>query len=290
MRRSPREGALRGSTVVFLSEWHSTAVGTASRPGVIGISAGRIFSTSRLLAGLLAVFAYSTRPELSLELGTAYLVALGLVGVSTFRSRKARDHVQAEVFWGLASLINKEIFQGDHRTRFTLFKPASFRPEYITPWYRYFKGGQGPIEEAKGSRARYRREDGLTGQAWAEAGDSLLCLVFPEFKNRQQFEAHYINELHISKEIVRELSPYMEKVQTMFCYAFVGDRERTLGVLSLDFQAPLTLDPNDPDGNPLFPSPQGEKDVVLDRTNFRLLISSVQNVLESFARAERRQR
>jgi len=80
----------------------------------------------------------------------------------------------------------------------------------------------------------------------------------------------------------------MMDVQTIFCYAFVGGKDRTLGVLSLDFRTPLILDPDDHDGNPLFAAPEGDHDVVLDRGHFRLLLSTVQNVLESFVDSERR--
>lgn len=82
----------------------------------------------------------------------------------------------------------------------------------------------------------------------------------------------------------------MVGVQTMFCYAFVGDKDRTLGVLSLDFLAPLIVDPADDEGNPIFPSPDGDHDVVLDRGQFRVLLSTVQSVPESFVQSERRRR
>lgn len=92
----------------------------------------------------------------------------------------------------------------------------------------------------------------------------------------------------MDKATVLNISNYMIGVQTIFGYAFVGDQDRTLGVLSLDFQSPLSLDPNDPEGNPVFPSPDNNHDVVLDRGRLRLLLSTIQSVLESFVQAERR--
>lgn len=237
-----------------------------------------------ILAGILATLAYSQHPQATLILGIFYIVTLVTITFSTVRNRQARDYVQAEVFWGLSSLINKKIFQADHRTRFTLFRLATFRPSYITPWYRYLKGGRGPIEEATQSRARYKRKEGMTGQAWDEAGHSILCRVFPKFETREQFEDYYFNELHIAKETVKDLSDYMTHVQTMFCYGFVGSNERTLGVLSLDFQAPIFLD----GGMPTFQPPRSASQIPLDQERLRLLLSSVQTVLESFQNSERR--
>jgi hypothetical protein len=240
-----------------------------------------------LLAGVLAINAYTAHPEITAVVGTLYVISLGAFFFGTFRDRRARDQVQGEVLWGLFSLINKEIFKGDHRTRYTLFLPDSADSQYISPWYRYFKSGRGPINEAEISRARYKRGEGLTGQAWNDAGHALLFQVFPKFETRQKFEDYYINKLKIAEQTVKDLSEYMQDVQTMLCYSFVGDGDRTLGVLSLDLKAPLTLDA---DGRPSFPSPDDDTPVVLNGTNLRLLLSSVQNVLESFVQSERRLR
>lgn len=236
-----------------------------------------------LLMGALATLSYSTHPNATLLLGTVYGVVVLVIFTVTVRTRRARDQVQAEVLWGLFSLINKEVFKADHRTRFTLFRPDSLRSEYITPWYRYLKGGRGPIEEALVSRARYKRGEGMTGRAWAECGRSLLLQVFPKFSTREEFEDHYINQLKIAKATVKELSDHMIQVQTMFCYAFVADADRTLGVLSLDFEAPLTLHPQ-----PSFPSPDDDHPIPLDHGHLRLLLGSVVHVLESFSKMERR--
>lgn len=238
-----------------------------------------------LLMGVVAALAYSRHPTLTVFLGTCYAIVVSTLFVLTALDRQARDRVQGEVLWGLFSLINKEIFNSDHRTRFTLFKQDSLRPDYITPWYRYFRGGQGAIVEATASRARYRRGEGMTGRAWAEAGRSLLLQVFPRFATREEFEGHYINVLGIEKTTVKDLSPYMQSVQTMFCYAFVGDGERTLGVLSLDFQAPFALHPQ-----PSFPALDDGHAITLDRERLNLLLGSVRNVLESFAKSERSRR
>jgi hypothetical protein len=122
----------------------------------------------------------------------------------------------------------------------------------------------------------------MTGKAWEEAGQSLLLQVFPKFLTREDFENHYVNTWGIDKATVRDLSEYMMGVRTMFCYAFVGHDERTLGVLSLDFQVSLNVAPN-----PSFPSPDDGHQIPLDNERLTLLLRSVQNVLESFAKSER---
>jgi uncharacterized membrane protein YfcA len=73
-----------------------------------------------LLMGALATLSYSTHPDATLLLGTVYGVVVLLIFTVAIRTRRARDQVQAEVLRGLFSLINKEIFKADHRTRFTL--------------------------------------------------------------------------------------------------------------------------------------------------------------------------
>jgi hypothetical protein len=113
-----------------------------------------------LLMGTLAAFTYSEHPQLTTILGLLYAGTVVWIFFCTVRRRRARDQIQAEVLWGLFSQINKEIFDGDHRTRVTLFRPDSIRRDYITPWYRYSKGGRGPIEEAALSKARYKRGEG----------------------------------------------------------------------------------------------------------------------------------
>lgn len=239
-----------------------------------------------LLTGLLAIDAYSTHPQRSLIVGILYLGTVTILFIITSISRAARDQVQAEVLWGLFSLINKEIFFDDSRTRFTLFRRAPFRlqQKYIVPWYRYYRGASGPISEAALSHARYKRNEGLTGKAWAEAGKRLLLLPLPEFHSRNEFEKYYIDDLQIDKSTVVGLSEHMEKTQTVICYGFLW-RDKLLGVLSLDLQAPLTLLP---DGRLTFPSLDGDGQIVLDRNRLELLLRSVQNVLESFEQSQRR--
>jgi hypothetical protein len=232
-----------------------------------------------LLAVALAVNGYSTRPGLSLLLGGGYAItAITHFGLS-LRARRAVDYGQGEVIWTLFSYINEQLFMADHRTRFTLFVPALRKPDYIIPWYRYREGGTGPIPEARRSKARYRRGEGETGKAWDQAG-RLLVRSFPAFETPQEFRTHYIDVLKIDPGIVNDLSPYMHQVQTILSYGFVGKNRRSLGVLSLDLQAPIT---KTEDGRYLFPTPDGDHQAELDWSKMELLLKSLQMVLETFA-------
>jgi hypothetical protein len=232
-----------------------------------------------LLAGGLAANSYSTRPVLSVVLGGTYAVTVIVHFLLSLQARRALDYGQGEVIWTLFSCINEQLFIGDHRTRFTLFVQAPGKRKYIIPWYRYRDGGDGPITEARQSRARYRRGEGETGAAWDQAG-RLLVRTFPVFKTQQEFCTHYIDVLKIDAAVVHDLSSYMQGVQTILSYGFIGKNRRSLGVLSLDLQAPMT---KTSDGRYFFPTPDGANQIELDWTRMELLLKSVQMVLETFA-------
>ena len=74
----------------------------------------------------------------------------------------------------------------------------------------------------------------------------------------------------------------MVGVQAIFSYGCVGSNHRTLGVLSLDLQAPLSKT----DEGYSFPNPDGGPQIELDYSRMELLFESVQNVLEAFERAD----
>jgi hypothetical protein len=238
------------------------------------------------LAIVLAVNSYSSYPILSIICGVSYLIVATSHFVLGLRARRALDYGRGEVVGTLFAFINQHVFGGDHRTRFTLFVPAPGKPEYIIPWYRYREGGNGPVDEARRSRARYRRDEGETGRAWAQAGRKVLCSSFPPFKTKQEFQTFYIDQMKVDADVARELSDYMVGVRTMFSYGCVGANHRILGVLSVDFQAELTETKADQKTKYSFPSPDGDDHVELDWDRLELLIKSVQNVLECFERAD----
>lgn len=218
-------------------------------------------------AGVLAVNSYSFSPRVSAVAGIAYFLLFVPVAVQTFREREANDRVQAEVVWGLFCQMNRELFNDDHRTRFTLFCASPLRPSLIVPWYRYSKGAVDPIAEAETSSAQYRRNEGLTGAAWTRSGKLLWSQLGP-FSTRAEFEHAYIDQFKIDPAVVRKLSDFMVDVQSMFTCGFEDGHGRFLGVLSLDLQ---------------FPRPDN-----LDSEALRIVVGSIGNVLESFASIDRR--
>ncbi len=233
-----------------------------------------------MATGGLAISTYSLHPERVLILGGVYFFALLLLYGDTLRSRGAKDRVQAEVLWGLFSHMNKEIFHDDNTTRFTLFIPSPLRSDYLVPWYRYRKGGQDPIAEALKSKARYRRGEGFTGQAWENAGNDLFCGSFPVFGSRNDFDKYYISELEIEPDTVRELSDFMVSIRTIFTYGFTETTGKLLGVLSLDMQRPL----EGTNGDDTFRTNPAE----LNTHDMALIVRSIKSVLESFYTTQRR--
>jgi hypothetical protein len=218
-------------------------------------------------AGALAANSYSFSPKVSMIAGASYFVLMLAAAVQTFHEREAYDSVQGEVVWGLFHQMNKEIFHGDHRARFTLFRCAPIRRDFIVPWYRYCKGALGPIQEAEKSKARYKRNEGLTGAAWVRTGQ-LLWPTLPKFSDRAEFEKYYIYELKIDRDIVQELSDFMVGVETIFTCGFEDGHGKFLGVLSLDLQSPVPVN--------------------FDSQALALVVRSIGSVLESFGSTERR--
>jgi hypothetical protein len=231
-------------------------------------------------AGVLAVNSYSHSRRITLIVGALYFLALALHTALTIMQRKAKDQVQGEVIWGLFHQINQEVFQNDHRTRFTLFRPAPLRPKEIVPWYRYQKGATDAIAEASRSRAHYHREEGLTGLAWAQPGD-ILYSPFPAHSDRGSFERFYADKLGIRESVVRDLSAHMQDVETIFCYGFEDHRGKFIGVLSLDLRAPLVM--RGGNGGLAFPGKTEDDELIdIDTDAMLSILDSVRRALESF--------
>lgn len=154
----------------------------------------------------------------------------------SMRASESRYALQAHVVANLFDFINRELFSRSSYTRFTLFRQAPFRRSQIVPWYRFRRGGNGPIKDAALSRAKYHKGEGITGRAWETPATRLAIQVLPEFPNRAVLDAYYIGELGVSREHVAEISGYMEKVRAIVSYAFLDHRDQFLGLMSLDIQ------------------------------------------------------
>jgi len=190
-----------------------------------------------LMAATLAWAAWSAHPGITTPAVTVYVLAAIVRWALVLRGRRAKDSVQGAVFWNLCDGINREMF-GDHRARFTLFMKDPFRWGRIVPRYRYAPGASDPIAEADRSRARYQRNESITGSAWGSPGEIFLA-NFPEFQSPQEFEDFYVNRIKIDEEIVSDLSPYMIGVRALITYGLEDTNHRFLGVLSIDFSSPI---------------------------------------------------
>ena len=170
-----------------------------------------------LLGSILAVLAYSQYQTATLYLGSTYALVFVFRFIQITKSRRARDTVQANVYWQICYQIDRHIVDSELGARITLFCSDPFRPTYIIPRYRYRRGLDNPIIEAAKSRARYKFDEGITGAAWAQPG-SLYVGIFPRFDTRSELEAYYRDRIRISHDIVSDLSDYMERVRTILSY------------------------------------------------------------------------
>lgn len=176
----------------------------------------------------------------------AYMVLVVLRLVLTRHDRGARDKQQGEIVWGLCDLLNDEVFGGETKTRFTLFRQDQLFPAYVVPWYRYEKGGRDPILDAASSSAEYRQHEGVTGVAWAVASKEAVDIaVLPKFASQEAMVAHYTEKLNVRPETAARLSEYMRNVTCIVSLGFTDERSKFIGVLSIDLQLPYKFVKNE---------------------------------------------
>jgi hypothetical protein len=215
------------------------------RPSELGyrcaLSLWRRFSVREFLGLLLLVLAILLAMQ-----GKSQKIVLPLVGAYciialwrfflSMRAKESRYALQGQVVAGLFDFINRELFSRSSYTRFTLFRQAPFRPSLIIPWYRFRRGGNGPIRDADASRSKYRRGEGITGRAWETPATKLAIQVLPQFSSRPILEAYYIGQLGVTRDHVADISAYMDKVRAIVSYAFLDHHDQFLGLMSLDIQ------------------------------------------------------
>ena len=199
-----------------------------------------------LITACSVVSLYPHRPKLAVTIGAIYLFLLAIDVIDLVGGRKAKDYAQAEVLREVFAQINRDLFNDNDKTRFTLFRLSPFHRDYIVPWYRYTQGVRDVIAEASRSKAFYKKGEGFTGRAWADAGDDLFISSFPKFETREKFEEYYTKDLGIEADIVRQISDYMMNVRTILSYGLIGMKGQFLGVISIDVQQPIDISSDDP--------------------------------------------
>lgn len=191
---------------------------------LIAFGFGLLFWPATTLAGALAV---------------AYIVVVLLRLYVQTSEVGGREHLQAGVIWRVLAALNAEVFASSNNTRFTLFRPDDFDPEFIVPRYRFRRGGRDALKDAEASRARYRRGEGATGIAWDKAGKTAIHFAaFPVFESRQAMAAYYVSNLDLPPERIENISDYMVGVRAIISVAFTDYQEKFLGVLSIDLRMP----------------------------------------------------
>lgn len=233
---------------------------------------------------VLATTAYPANEIRSIFVGITFLVAYAWRAVAVVSQRRARDAVQASVFWSLCYRIDTEVVQSKYGARITLFTRDSFRRKFITARYRYRRGLSDPIREARESRARFKWKEALAGWAWSQPGD-LFFAFFPPFANREEFEEYYLKRLKIDAEALRELSDVVGEFRTIIAYGLQDSAGRFLGVVSIDFTELVTTKGGVGVPPGFMESYLDDSEIVeFDESQIRNILRSMQSMLEAFAK------
>ena len=211
--------------------------------------------------------------------GTDYslFVGFGLICIlcaTWFLERRRRQQAVAfevELVAGIFALLNEEIFLGDPQVRFTLWQRPGRATDFLVPWYRYRKAGRNVCVEADESNMRLRRGEGITGQAWNEAGKQMRYLPIPKFSSRPDMETFYVEKQDMPSVQAREISAFVLGVESSFSYAFVDEHGGLLGVLNVELQAPLV---RKADGSLAFPRDQHGPEIPLDWEGMKAILKT----------------
>lgn len=166
-----------------------------------------------------------------------YLTAILLRAILILRYRERDNGKLPSVFLSLANYINERLFCGSNDTRFTLFRVAPFRNDFIVPWLRYRRGGQGALAEAEASLARYGRKEGVTGRAWDDPQERISIQVFPPFLgDADLMRAIFVQQFGVKTENAFAVSDYMADVTCVLSHTFLDGQKQFSGLLSVDIR------------------------------------------------------
>ena len=190
------------------------------------------------IAFLVGLTAYWRLPDdkrfLILVLGPAWILVVIPRVVLLARRRRLAESTKRQTIVQVFRWIYEQVFGNTPGRRLTLFMLDPLDENEIVPKVRY-QPGSPQLRPERTSRARYRRGEGFTGEAWASTGD-LIFRPLPRFATRQEFRTYYIDQLKIRPTVVDGLSDYMERVESIYSYGFCDQGGALLGVLSIDVQ------------------------------------------------------
>lgn len=240
-----------------------------------------------ILLALLAAFSYffliatyRSHPRIAIPAALTYTLLIALIGIDLVWGRRNSDYSRSAVLREFFQQLGNEVFRDVKNYRITIFQPSPFSDEYITPSYRYTKGRKDIITPALKSRAKYRRGEGYTGDAWVNHGQELIVASFPDFReSRAEFESYY-EKLGIDGDTIAHLGDTMVRVRTILSYGFEDEAGDFLGVMSIDLEEPLTVD--EATNSPMIGDTHLYADTLLQT------LRSINLVLQGFAKAERR--
>jgi hypothetical protein len=167
-----------------------------------------------LVAVAATISAFGKPNPVYVLLGVYIVIWMGKT-VYTIRTRTTSINLAASIVTGLLSFINTELFDGSNCTRFTIFRVAPYHTDRIIPWVRYRRGGLGGRREAFGSRARFQRDEGITGKVWEKPPGKLAIQLIPEIadNDRNLLRLLYERKYDVKPETVDALSEYMTRVR-----------------------------------------------------------------------------
>lgn len=217
-------------------------------------------------------------------LGVYLLVAVGKLGFM-IKTRDTTNNLKASVITGLLNFINKELLNNSNRTRFTIFRVAPFRSDYIIPWVRFRRGGQGGRNEAFASRARFRQEEGITGRVWSEPPGTLAIQLIPEIPHgdRNLLRLLYESKYGVKPDTFDAISIHMSRVRCIISYVCLDADNQFLNLLSLDIAAPVNLVPVASGSDAMYLEFQENgKQITVDTQSLWRLVNTVGTVLLQF--------
>ena len=226
---------------------------------------GLLSLAASLFAAVLAVLGTGRYLTFSIVVGLLLLLILGRLHVLNSRRSDEREQVRAEVIWGLFAMLNEQIFGGNSRLRFTLWRQPFPSSGYVVAWYRYEKAGTDALREANRSRLRLPKGHGIVGQAWAEGGRQVRLTALPKFQDRLGMEHYLVTDHDMTEDEGKAVSDYTMEVRTMLSYAYLTESNKLLGVLNLELKPALV---KKPDGALSFESQGAE--VIIDWDGYSL--------------------
>lgn len=242
-----------------------------------------------LLVGLAITISAFGKPNPVYVLVSFYLVIMLWKLGYTIATRDNIGNLKAAIITGLLNFINKEMLNDSNNTRFTVFRVAPYRPDYIIPWIRFKRGGTGGRREAFDSRARFQRNEGITGKVWAKPPGTLAVHLIPEIPGRDRNLLRVLYAVYgVKPQTFDALSDHMCKVRCIISYVCLDEHAQFLNLLSLDIESPVVRVPIGTESKAVYLEFQdGEKKTNVDTQSLWRLVSTIGTVLQQYKLEEK---